>query len=283
MTDISFQTQITWSEQSSYKLLTAAWNTFIIRAKLTNNSANNQPTNSSNTNATPVSTGSTRLSLPGAPYFSALLIALALIVLITIATHRQTEPQPVQVIVTRVAQPAQVTEGPSTVYVIGAVRKPGVYTLPSNSRIKDAIVRAGGMTGHADPMAINQAVRLRDEMQIVVPTREILVKRSPPARAIPRRFTPVPPISVPPKPTRRAIRSIHEPSTEVSTRPVQVIDLNTATAEQLESLPNIGPSKAQAILEYRQKHGNFERAIDIQKVSGIGPKTWERIRHLVKV
>ena len=167
--------------------------------------------------------------LPGGAYLSALLIALALLCLVILARPRQPAVQ-------MAAAPTAVpSPGPVTVYVTGEVRRPGTYTLPPGSRVEHAIERAGGMTARADPMAINLAQRLRDEMQFSVPARG-QVKGTEPFGE-----------------TRHATPSI-----------TARINVNTATAEELDALPGIGPSKAAAIVEYREQHGPFRRAAGLQ-------------------
>lgn len=186
---------------------------------------------------------------PGSAYLSALLIALVLLSLVVLARPRRS-PEPVFALPTVVP-----TLGPATVYVAGQVRHPGTYTLPPDSRVEDAVVRAGGMTARADPLAVNLAQLLRDEMQITVPAKEQAGRNRPSATS-----------------TKGAAEPSHGP-----------ININTATQAQLEELPGIGPSKAAAILEYRQQHGLFRKPEDLQEVSGIGPKLWARLKDKVTV
>ncbi len=192
-----------------------------------------------------------RQPFPGASYLSALLIALALGSLVFTATSRQGPSGQATRLLAPTARP---TQPPPTVYVAGEVRRPGVYTLPRGSRVKDAVDAAGGLTGRADPLAINLAERLHDQMKVVVPPRGALARPDP--KASPSRATPSTP---------------------------KVVDLNTGTQQELESLPGIGPSKARAIIEYRTQKGPFRTPADVQKVPGIGPKLWERIRPYVRV
>ena len=137
------------------------------------------------------------------------------------------------------------------VYVSGQANLPGVYELPADSRADDALRAAGGPTSQADLDSVNLAKRLSDEDQIHIPGRG-------------EGGSAVGPGS----------------SASSSTGKVQ---LNTATAQELESLPNIGPSRAKAILEYREKNGPFARVDDLTNVSGIGTGILESIRDLVEV
>ncbi len=142
--------------------------------------------------------------------------------------------------------------GPSSsrvvVDVVGAVRRPGLYRLPHRARIADAVARAGGSTAKADLAQINLAAPLADGEQIVVPLRGA---------------SPVPGASSPGSP---------------SAAPVQ---LSTATLEQLDSLPGVGPVTAQKILDYRRDHGAFHSVDELDAISGIGPKRLDQLRDLV--
>lgn len=140
-----------------------------------------------------------------------------------------------------------------TIDVTGEVAKPGVYQLPPNSHVLDAIQAAGGLLVDADVNTLNMAAKLSDGQKIIVRAQ-----------------------GQPPLPMDETERSI----------PIEVnglIDINTATTEQLETLPGIGPTKASDIITYRQKNGAFDRIEDIQNVSGIGPATFEAIRNLISV
>src|SRR6476659_6037303 len=124
--------------------------------------------------------------------------------------------------------------------VVGAVRRPGLYRLAHGSRIADAVTRAGGATSKADLAQVNLAAPLADGEQVVVP------KRLPGGAA-----------------------GASATSSGASGGPVQ---LSTATLEQLDSLPGVGPVTAQKILDYRQKHGAFRSVDELDAVPGIGPK-----------
>ena len=134
--------------------------------------------------------------------------------------------------------------------VVGAVRRPGLYRLAHGSRIADAVARAGGATAKADLALVNLAAPLADGEQVVVPKR--LLGGAAGASAQPR-------------PARRR-------------GPVQ---LSTATLEQLDSLPGVGPVTAQKILDYRQKHGAFQSVDELDAVPGIGPKRLDQLHDLV--
>ncbi len=143
------------------------------------------------------------------------------------------------------------TPGPLRVYVSGAVKQPDVYTLAPGSIVKDALLAAGGPTGEADLDRINLALPVADGQHVYVPR---LGEENPP----------VEPPSEPPASGDK-------------------VNLNTADLATLETLPGIGPTIAQRIVDYRQAHGPFERIEDVMEVSGIGPATFEKIRDLVTI
>jgi len=140
------------------------------------------------------------------------------------------------------------------VHVVGAVRRPGLYRLPAGSRIDDAVRRAGGVTRRADTELINLAAPLADGTQVVVP------RKTPPGAA----------------------GSVGATGAESATgQPQGPVHLNTATLDDLDALPGIGPVTAQRILDYRQQHGAFSSVDELDAVPGIGPARMEQLRDLV--
>ncbi len=145
------------------------------------------------------------------------------------------------------------------VFVSGAVAQPGVYELPPGSRVVDALAAAGGPTGDAATEALNQATPLRDGMQIYMPRQ---------GEAAP----PVPLVSGETGTGEAAS------ATPVPTGPVR---LNSATVADLETLPGIGPSLAERIIEYRNEHGPFTAIEQLSEVRGIGDGIMAEIVDLV--
>jgi len=150
------------------------------------------------------------------------------------------------------------TPEPIIVYVTGAVQRPGVYEIPRDGRLVDAIQQAGGFQEGADLTQVNLAEKVEDGAQIVipgatgVPTPQLVIGGSG------LLVTPTPPAG-------------------------QLVNLNTAGVELIEQLPGIGPTTAQKIVDYREENGPFTRVEDLLKIPGIGPSTLEDIRGLVTV
>jgi competence protein ComEA len=173
-------------------------------------------------------------------------------------------PRPVTIAATGRASPpgvaAPVSPSPSpailVVHVAGRVRYPGVYQFHQGDRVIDAIRAAGGAREGADLRSINLAALLTDGQQIVVWKRGS--------------------IGAPGVPTGGG--GVPGPGS-----PTQPVNLNTATLDQLESLPGIGPALGQRILDYRQLHGPFASVDELVNVSGIGEKRMEDLRPLVTV
>ena len=150
------------------------------------------------------------------------------------------------------------------VHVSGAVKRAGVYRLAPDSRVADAIEQAGGATEHADLDALNLAEPLQDGQKIHVPRKGEV---SPPTVA-----------SVAPSRTPRSA-----PQAAATATTQFPINLNTATADQLEAIPGIGPVLAQRIIEYRQTRGRFQSVDELLEVRGIGAKRLENMRPYVTV
>lgn len=127
--------------------------------------------------------------------------------------------------------------------VVGAVQRPGLYRFRQGARIADAVARAGGATRRADLELVNLAAPLSDGQQILVP--------------------------------RRGAAGAAAAGSGAQAGPVH---LNSATLEQLDALPGVGPVTAQKILAYRQEHGGFSSVDDLDAIPGIGPARLEQLR-----
>jgi len=147
------------------------------------------------------------------------------------------------------------TETPLIVHITGAVPRPGVYALAQGSRVQDAISAAGGFLADANKTGINLARALEDGEQVDIPYME--------------GASPV----IPEGPA----------ATEAPVNSTELININIASQAELESLPGIGPTTAQKIIQHREQNGPFLTTEDIINVSGIGPGTYERIKDLITV
>jgi competence protein ComEA len=148
-----------------------------------------------------------------------------------------------------VSEPAPVRQ--VLVHVVGAVRAPGLYELPEDSRIDDAIREAGGAKAKAALELVNLAAPVADGQQVVVPTRGGL-------GAVPAAGSP-------------------------ASSPAGKVHLNSATLEDLDVLPGIGPVTAQKILDYRTAHGAFQSVDELDAVPGIGPARLAQLKPLVEL
>ncbi|MDQ1468080.1 MAG: competence protein ComEA [Actinomycetota bacterium] len=155
------------------------------------------------------------------------------------------------------------TSGIFVVDVVGAVRQPGVVSLPGTARVVDAVTAAGGALPNADLDRINLAAHLVDGMRIAVPRRGVA---SDPAG---------------PSADPGGAAAAGGAATGEAPTPAAPLDLNTATQAQLEELPGIGPTLAQAIIQEREREGGFHSVDDLRRVSGIGDARFARLRPLV--
>jgi competence protein ComEA len=134
------------------------------------------------------------------------------------------------------------------VHVAGEVHTPGVYTLPAGTRVNDAVEMAGGYTPEADLTRINLAAPLQDAMQVIVPAAgDYSVAGAP------------------------------------GTDNNGLINLNTASPDALQTLPGIGPARAQSIVDYRESIGGFTQIEELMNISGIGNAIFNGLKDLITV
>ena len=173
------------------------------------------------------------------------VVLLLVVVLVLALRHVHGGAAHVAIPPLRTAAPAHAVARLLVVYVAGAVRRPGLYRLAPGTRIADAVTRAGGATAKADVNLVNLAAPLADGEQVVVPVRG------------------------------GAAAAGGDPST------ASPLDLNSASAEQLDALPGIGPTTAAKIVAYRQAHGPFTSVDGLDAVPGIGPSRIDELKGLV--
>jgi competence protein ComEA len=184
------------------------------------------------------------------------LVAVGLLVLALVvvgARHVRSGGRPAALAVEpiRIARSASSRPRPAVGVVVdveGAVRRPGLVRLPAGSRVADAVVRAGGVTRRADRSGVNLAAPVSDGQQVLVPRRGA-------AGAA--------------------------PAASGGATASGPVSLSTATAEQLDALPGVGPVTAQKIVDYRTQHGAFHSVDELDAIPGIGPARLADLRGLV--
>jgi len=191
--------------------------------------------------------------------------------------------------------PSSSFENPVKVEVSGQVKKPGVYELPFNSRVYQAIAKAGGLLPGAETDSLNLAAWVEDGGKIEVPAKEkpaeppLTAESNPPTAdaTLEVNSTPeTPPLkstftTASPAPSK--IKSPAAPKNTPKKAPGSPIDLNRATAENLQQLPGVGPAMAERILQYRKENQGFTTVDELNNVRGIGPKKFEKMQPFVIV
>lgn len=139
-------------------------------------------------------------------------------------------------------------EDKTVVYIEGAVAKPGLVYIGNNARIGEVVETAGGLLANADIDNLNMADKVSDGQKITIP-----------------------------------FANANETLTVDAVGKSDLININTATAEELQKLPRVGPATAKNIIDYREKNGNFKSIEDIKKVPRIGQKTFEKFRDMIRI
>jgi competence protein ComEA len=184
------------------------------------------------------------------------LLALAAVVVVLLLAGRLLvhagAPSSARVVPVRPLAPVSAPAPAAVVVdVVGAVRRPGLYRMRSGDRIADAVARAGGATAKASVESINLAAPLADGEQVVVPRAG----------------------------AADAVAAAGGASGDAL--PSGPVHLSTATVEQLDALPGVGPVTAQKIVDYRTEHGAFRSVDELDAIPGIGPARLDQLRDLV--
>lgn len=164
----------------------------------------------------------------------------------------------------------------------GAIKNPGVYEIEENKKVIDVVELAGGFTENADTSMINLAKKVANEMVIIIYTTEE-VKNSKETETV---IKIIEKECVCPEINNDAClenKSDQIDSTKKEESNSKKININSATLEELQTLTGVGESKAEAIIEYREKNGNFEKKEDLMKVNGIGEALYEKIKDGITV
>ncbi|MFC5679296.1 ComEA family DNA-binding protein [Aeromicrobium endophyticum] len=199
-----------------------------------------------------------RLDIPHARALAAVAVAASVLLVWWLLAGRPQTSEPVEPLALASTSSPSVPGAPASaapliVDVVGKVRQPGIVTLPKGSRVYEAIQAAGGLKGRVDTTSLNMARELTDGEQVLVGLEPADPAVSPGAA----------PGAAAPAGTK--------------------VNLNTATLEQLDTLPGVGPVTAQAIVTWRESHGRFGSVDDLLDVKGIGDATLAELRDLVVV
>ena len=152
---------------------------------------------------------------------------------------------------------SSVSETVAYVDISGEVNKPGVYKVTSETRLFEVIEMAGGLTENADPDSLNRAEKVTDGQKVIVLSYEAAAESR----------------------SSSSSSSSYSSSSDNSDK----ININTADSSELQTIPGIGPSKAQSIITYREQNGYFSSTEDIMEVTGIGQKTYASIKDYIVV
>ena len=205
--------------------------------------------------------------------YKKLIFLVATVIMIGVILFLKKTPAPLELEEQSVESQTQITEemtsiekvsssqenadGPYYVDIKGAVKKPGMYAFTKNDRVYDGIKKAGGLTKEAADEKIDFAQKLEDQMTVIIPKKGEKIKE-----------------------VIRQPKEVENNNSDVAntTEAHGKININTATKEQLQTISGIGEKRAQDIIDYRQKQGSFKSLDDLNKVTGIGPKTLAKLK-----
>ena len=226
-------------------------------------------------------------------YTKIILVILLIIVLITffslkyiLTTHKSVVIKDNSLLATSNELSTNDDKNTVKVDIKGAIKNPGVYELNANDRVEDVILKSGGILDEADISVINLSKKVFDEMVIIIYTKEEVEKMLNGEDVIIDNIITDKEVIFPDIKNDATINNtsssnkVDENETTVNK---SIININTATIDELDSLPGIGNSKAQNIIDYRNINGNFETIEDIMNVNGIGTAIYEQIKTYITV
>lgn len=153
----------------------------------------------------------------------------------------------------RTEEKTKATSEKIIVDIKGEVQKPGVYELEGDARVKEVVLKAGGLTKQAEEKQLNLAEKLQDQQMIYVPNKKEAQDME-------------------------AVETEEDDNTNE-----KMVDINAADLTELQELSGIGPAKAQAIIDYREENGPFKEVDELNEISGFGEKTVEKLRESIKI
>lgn len=178
--------------------------------------------------------------------------------------EKDTEENLTEGITENIAEDEVINSEVIVVDVSGAVNQPGIVELPFDSRVADAIEKAGGVTVDADTKSLNLASKLEDGMKVHVYSKQDNVNEVIVSNNVTSQYN-------------------ANYNTNTSSVKTQKVNINTALQTELETLPGIGPSTALKIINYRNENGNFKSIEEIKEVSGIGESKYNQIKELISI
>ena len=226
-------------------------------------------------------------------YNKIILVILLIIVLITffslkyiLTTHKSVVIKDNSLLATSNELSTNDDKNTVKVDIKGAIKNPGVYELNANDRVEDVILKSGGILDEADISVINLSKKVFDEMVIIIYTKEEIEKMLNGEDVIIDNIITDKEVIFPDIKNDATINntsSTNKVDENETTVNKSIININTATIDELDSLPGIGNSKAQNIIDYRNINGNFETIEDIMNVNGIGTAIYEQIKTYITV
>lgn len=220
-----------------------------------------------------------------------LIICVALLIYRTFYKTEEDKSDENKLAVTELDQQIEVEETPkkTKIYIDikGAVKKPGVYEVEEGSIMNEAITLAGGFKTNAYQNGINLSKKIADETVIYVYTKEEIKKKEEQKSQVPIETCKTPDYSICECIEKNASVIEVDSSANKSDNEIKpaktLVNINTATIEELTAISGIGESKAQAIISYRNENGNFKSITDIMNVTGIGESLFAKIKEFITV